>query len=382
MNKSVKYLMMAGAAMLAGSAVAFEQQFTDAVDTVAGNVTGGGTWSGNGTVKATSPDPYSSGLTGGAPTSSPSGNYLNVKGTVVCTNTESTYTYYKADYLVFIDEPVLELLDASEDSSLEGAQIAVAGGTEVTSGNKVALNVYCKTNATLNGWVATDANLTTGEWQRVTLMFDYGNGRCRVSVNGVPAASPYGYTSATTTSNDGGAWYVFANTPGADKITSMTFIGSGNIDEVVVAGNSGSAPAVNGSGASETVEIASGVTATVTQAELASWGVSPATIETASADDSGMTVADKLAAGLDPTDGSKFEIQSFKATSETTAQVVLPRTYAPTGYSVTYKVKVNGVEVSSTADTTVANQATITIPNLGTDVGVKMVTIETTTSDL
>jgi hypothetical protein len=381
MNKSVKYLMMAGAAMLAGSAVAFEQHFGDAVDTAAASVTaaGGETWSGNGTVKATSPDPYSSGLTGGAPTSSPSGNYLNIKGTVVCTNTAEAYAYYKADYLVFIDEPVLELLDESEDSSIAGAQIAVAGGTEVTDGNKVALNVYCRTNSTQNGWVATDAYLTTGVWQRVTLMFDYGQRRCRVSVNGVPAASPNGYTSASTTSNDGGAWYAFANAPTADKITSMSFIGSGNIDEVVVAG-SAATPPVNGSNAEESVTVASGVTATVTQAELASWGVSPSTIATASADNSGMTVAEKLQAGLDPTDNSKFEIQSIKASSGDSAQVVLPRTYTPSGYNVTYSVTVDGTPVTPTATTTADGKATLTVP-LSDTVGVNMITVTATAAE-
>ena len=62
--------------------------------------------------------------------------------------------------------------------------------------------------------------------------------------------------------------------------------------------------------ASNSVEIAAGVQVSVPLTYLNEYGVSPSTFGTAKLDSTGLTVADKYIAGLDPTDGTCFEIKS------------------------------------------------------------------------
>ena len=387
MKNSVKFFITACAAACAGSVFAgVGQTFetTSSVGTAIKDVTWSasnpGQWHGDGVVsdasKTVSADyPISSSATS---------KYLTIDGTVVGTNNvDSANNYFLADYLVKLVEPTGILLDQSEDDALTGAQIAVAGGTEVTGGNAstcgtVPVCLYCKTNDSLVGWVTTDQTVTTGQWHRITLMFHYGSSRCLVAVNGIPAASACGVANPTNTidRNTGGAWHKMANNPAANIVKEMKLLGVGSVDEVVIASNS-TLPTPN-QFATKTANVSfGGVTSKAfTFQQLAKWGTSPSKVGTVAADNSGLTIAEKLDCGLDPTDGKKFEVQSIAVSSGGTATIVVPYTAeANSGYTVGYTVSVADKTPSVTPGAVVNGQKTLSVSGLGDDAGVQMMTV-------
>jgi len=364
MKNSVKFFITACAAACAGlvfAGVGQTFETTSSVGTAIKDVTWSasnpGQWHGDGVVSNASKT-----VSAGYPISSSSSatdKYLAIDGTVVGTNNVDTSAanYFLADYLVKLVEPTGILLDQSEDDALTGAQIAVAGGTDVTGGSAstcgtVPVCLYCKTNDSLVGWVTTDQTVTTGQWHRITLMFHYGSSRCLVAVNGIPAASECGVANPTNTidRNTGGAWHKMANTPAStSKVTEMKLLGVGSVDEVVIASNS-TLPTPNQFATKEANVSFGGVTSKAfTFQQLAKWGTSPSKVETVAADNSGLTIAEKLDCGLDPTDGKKFEVQSIAVNEAGKVTVTVPRTGTlGTGYSIGYQVNGSSVTPSST----------------------------------
>ena len=218
----------------------------------------------------------------GYPISGDHTKILNVEGEVSCTNSpDGTPTSSISDFLIFIPEPSDEL----DDEGLTDAKIAIAAGTTESNGI-VPLCLYCTTNGTNKGW-GVIGSVSTGTWVRVTLAFT--NGFCRVSINGEPAKSSYGYPALDSGSQGNGAWYKLAGGTG-NSVQSLAFIGCAKLDDVVIkdsfADNAFSATAV---------------------AKL-----------------NRMTVGEKLLCGLDPTTETKFEPVSITKTSAAEATITFP----------------------------------------------------------
>ena len=112
--------------------------------------------------------------------------------------------------------------------------------------------------------------------------------------------------------------------------------------------------------------------------DLNKWGVSTNNLATTRCDTTELTVAQKLQCGLDPTDGRKFEVLSMRETSSGNIEVTVPRTYTPTGYSITYSAKNNsGSSVGSLSGVSVSDgKATMNFNSLGTTAGVTFITVE------
>lgn len=223
-------------------------------------------------------------------------NVCPVSGTVVCDDTGTTAgDAGSADFAMFVEEAGDE--PDADDTALSGAQIAVAGGPCSSDDTKSTIYVYCKTNATHCGWIASDKSIATGTWYRVSLNFDYTNGRCEVCFDGEPVESDFGYlkSSGDTTR---GAWYRLATETGNDNIAQLAFVGSTEVDDVVVTGS-----------ALDTTRYAgykniNGVA--VSNNYLVAYAVNANSAATKSLDDSGLTLLDKFETGLDPTDNSTF----------------------------------------------------------------------------
>lgn len=258
-------------------------------------------WSGDGTV-----------------TNTTGRKYLAVAGNVTYANASFTAgSEYQADFLVNFEEPSDELDPA--DSDLSEALIAVSVGTSFTespesSGVYVAPIYVCTRQNDANAWVVTDAMVTSGQWARVSLLFDYANAKCRVSVNGVPAASSAGY--ATSSSAEGtGAWYPLLDTvSSSSSIANVSYSGIASVDDMVV--TNGDVFAASSTPTPVTIE---GANVSVPLSYLNKWGVSKSTIGVAaSPDGTGMTIADKYLVGLEPNDGKCFEIKSVDMNSDGT----------------------------------------------------------------
>ena len=418
MKNSVKIFIMACAAACAGSSFASEtsvinQSFATSTAIAESNGDGasvatasitkntGETWSGDGVVtnssvskvgETTYPASAIGYPCGSAPTV---GNFLVVDGACTCTDSGSNAAYYYADYLVNLVEPCGILLEESEDEALKGVQIAVAAGTAVT-GDAVPFCVYCQTNSTYatsanktNGWVTTTETISTGKWHRVRLTFDYAHSRCLVALDGIPAASEYGYANPTNGSAKG-AWYPLASpTSGSKKIAELQLLGLGRVDEVKIA-SSATASDVTADYGSTTVPAdvtgTGSVFANVTRNDLNKWGVSTNTAYLAAvkADNSGLTVSEKLQCGLDPTDGKVFEVTSMTANG-TTATLTVPRTYNESngnGYKVTYAVTVDGSAALSDANATGSDgKATLTVSELSDTAGVNKIVVTATAAN-
>lgn len=275
-----------------------------------------GIWTGDGgTIEAGNPS-YAKPV--GAPIATaetPSTKTLLVEGEVICANTPTADGSSVSDFLIFIPEPSDEL----DDEGLTDAKIAIAAGTAMT-GDQVPLCLYCKTNGTDKGWGEIGA-VSTGTWVRVTLAFT--NGFCRVSIDGEPAKSSFGYTaasdSAAPTGTSTGAWYKLAGT--GDSVLSLSFIGCAKLDDVVIkdsfADDAFPATAVATLTGDETVRYN----------DLNKWGWTVTDLQGKLGDTvpgTGMTVAQKLLCGLDPTTTTKFEPLAITPTGANTATIRFP----------------------------------------------------------
>lgn len=243
---------------------------------------------------------------------------LNVEGSATCTNGVQSGSSI-SDFLIYIPEPSDSL--EVEDGELDGAKIAIAAGTETEMvGTQVPLYLYCTTNGSDVGW-ANIGMVNTCTWSRVTLAFT--NGFCRVSLDGEPVKSGYGYTSFTDGTR-GGAWYALAGS--GNNVESLKFIGCAKLDDVVI--KDAFEEIIFPANVSPTM--ANMPDETVNYNDLNKWGVTSAYLNEnydkvyPNGNTSGMTIAQKLECGLDPTTDTKFEPVSITKTSATEATITFP----------------------------------------------------------
>lgn len=265
----------------------------------------------------------------------------------------------QADFLVNISE-ASDADTFSNDSAPGGdVQIAIAAGTEIIN-NSIVLKIYCKPKSGSGlgaaSWI-DGPSVAVGAWHRISLVFDYVNRLCKVSVDGVPYVSASGFLKANMSSDTDkkGAWYGLANNPTDNKITSLSFVGAAKVDDVVI----DAAETVTEKYSGDSSVDVDGLV--VSSADLVKWGVDGTTINTVSLDDSRMTVAQKVVAGLDPTDGSTFTAKAMKMTDATTATIALPGGIKE---GRTYTVKYTANDGTSGVLDATAGNGVLTVNNL------------------
>ena len=224
------------------------------------------------------------------------------------------------------------LPDEELETPEEGAHIAIAVDT-----NGI-FNVYCKNRSDVAGWYPLHGSSTAyadGTWARVSLLFDYANGRCQVRLDGQPMMTEYGYLNETTTdTSKNGAWYklLATGTTSSTVVSNLTVIGCTAVDDVVITENNTSyeyatANATNSAGVSCAWLDANGL----------SWDTTQSYDESKKADGTtAMTVADKYKYCFDPFDGqgeADFAVKSI-TTTENKVTLTLPTTVATAGRQV------------------------------------------------
>ena len=292
-KNSIKMIVGAGLALAVGSAfAAVSEDFED------------GTFSGTWTVGGCelSAEKLTEGSHASITAGSPIGDGANAKvlaisGEAVCGNVDADAGVARSDFLVNVTEFSTDELEAP---TREGVRIAVAAGASDTSTAPIA--IYCKTNSTHAGWVTTDTTISQSTWHRLTLIFNYTNSTCQVSLDGVPVVNAAGYLK-TDAATAGGSWYKFATPVESNDgaITSLNFIGLGSIDDVVVAAATSEDtifPAEAKAKVDSKYDIALN--------DLTKWGVSTSTDLTEVTLAGTQSVAAKLEAGLDPAGTTDF----------------------------------------------------------------------------
>lgn len=288
-------------------------------------------WDGDGYGKSETISSYPAGRPGGL--TGESAKVLAIEGSVTNASlftdmAESTSA--QVDMMVKIVYPDETLVLPSNES---GVQIAIGVDTQGR------FNVYCapKSGTGDAAFVPVSAVIANGTWVRVSFNFDYVNGYCQVSLDGLPLVSEYGVLSPTSTGSNG-AWYKLVAT--AAKLTSMKVVGTTSIDDVytsqVTSGDTIVIP--------DSVVVADTETgANVKKSWLMKQGVS--NVSAPAPDNSGMTVAQKYLAGLDVTDGIKFELKDLQPSARDSTVMVFsfPGTTATgSSFSILGSDTVNG----------------------------------------
>jgi hypothetical protein len=198
----------------------------------------------------------------------------------------------------------------------DSIQIAVGVATNAASPTTQGdLYAYCKNKSGTVGWYSLGVTLDKDTWHRVSFTFDYSQQLCQIRVDGEPAITSNGYLVNDTTSGYDGSWYKLAATASKTQLSSVEVVGSTAIDEMLVTTSSTvaeAAPVI--ADATGTVDAGStGVE--VKKSWIEAQGITRDAVESnANAPDyaeSGMTIAQKYAAGFDVADGKKFELKSM-----------------------------------------------------------------------
>ena len=333
-----------GAFATAGISQSFEES---EVGTAAATVDG--KFSGNGAV-ANATLPAATGM--GYPISGTHEKALEIAGTVTYSEENGALASAGASMVDFMFK--VEPTDELEDPTGEGIKVALAVGTNDVVNETAPIKLWCKTTSSGSaGWVDLAPAVPTGSWMRATLVLDYANSKCSVALNGSPAL------------NNGDKWFYFVTSEG-NYVSSITMVGSTLVDDFVVAHNaseSSLAPAgANGAiagGSRVTYEYINKYGVTVEQAQSST----PLNAE------SGMSVADKFAAGLNPKSATKFELKTMTMTSDSVT-VTFPGANDTSKYNVVIHDS-NGAEVLPQGEITKTqsgegektNTQTITIPS-------------------
>lgn len=242
---------------------------------------------------------------------------LEIAGTVTYTESGTPTTGASQVDFMFKVEPTDEL----ENPSGEDIRVALAVGTNDANTTTAPIKLWC---ATTDGgtadWVTLNSAVETGSWMRATLVLDYTGHKCSVSLNGNPAL------------NGTGKWFYFANNSGT-YVASITMVGSTMVDDLVVTHTALNSYEIPGGDAKVA---ASGQGSNVTYEYINKYGVTveQATNSTYTCAGSGMTVAQKFDAGLNPTSDTKFEMQTMTSTSATAATITFPGNNGAAGYEV------------------------------------------------
>ena len=290
----------AGCALFAASAMGADKvsENFESPATAGAAVTSLANWTGSGTITASN---YTAAVTSiGRPIGAGS-NVLVVEGRVTRSSVGTTTGQpATVDMMVQIVVPD-DALAFPSGTDTSGIQVAVGVDTDAT------LKIYCKNKSGTAGWYALGSTAyTVGSWHRVSFTFDYGNALCQVRVDGDPILTANGYFSNSTTAYSGqdGSWYKLASNS-ATSLSSVEVIGSTAIDDLLVKdGDSVNAvlPALAD---------ASGTTGGVPNTWIEEQGITRAQAEGQALDSTGMTVANKYAAGYDVADGKKFGVKTM-----------------------------------------------------------------------
>ena len=257
---------------------------------------------------------------------------LAVTGTVTYTDslTSSSANASQVDFM-FKVEPTDELEDIADDTVQTALAVGVTNGTGTTA----SINLWCKDGG-VNKWVSLKSDAIVGSWMRATLVLDYSTHKVRVSLDGDPIILP----EATD------AWYALANNGAQAFVKTISMVGSTEVDDFVV-----SHTALNSYTEPFSGDVAiAGTGKTISYDDLNKYGitVAEATADEDVSDGAGMTISEKLEAGLDPTSATKFELQTM-TTTEHQAVITFPGANATSSYSVKVKDASNNVITPTTA---------------------------------
>jgi len=307
--------------------------------------------SGNGSIAELNP-----GATSRPMPTSATAKVLEIAGTVTYTNDDSgtapSNNASQVDFL-FKVEPTDEL-ENIEDGTV---QVALAVGETNAVGTAADIKLWCKaTSEAAAGWVTVKEGATVGTWLRATLVLDYNNNKCKVSFNGDFAAEKF-----------------LAGTASQNYVKSITMVGSTQVDEFVIKHDSlkDYNPYKDSSGNDITVAATDGTA--VTLKYLNDHDIKTNEVNTVKNATSGMTVAQKFVAGLDPNSDTKFELKTMTPVSGQTNQMKVTFPGDGSTYTVTVSSDRAGTTTTSTADTPTAtaaktaagetiNEATVTLP--------------------
>ena len=243
---------------------------------------------------------------------------LAVDGTVKCSNGGTDKAQWgKTTFLVKAPEDATAPADLPTAADIGGCQIAVATGAAATDGT---LKVMVYQGGTTPWVEASGVTVAKGAWFTVVLDFDYSVSKVQVLVNNTSAGWFPLVTKQATTS----------------KIASLSFVGSTKVDDVSIA-------EVNNVPAEALPEAIK----TLPSIDLAAQGVTLAQIvENAKVGTSGLTVQQKIEAGLNPQDDSKFTATALApAADEGKLAITVPCAF---DNGQAYEVYVNDVKVDST----------------------------------
>ena len=255
----------------------------------------------------------------------------------------------------------VEPTDELENPTGDDIRIALAVGTNEVGATTAPIKLWCKTTSSGSaGWVDLGAPVETGSWMRATLVLDYGNSKCSVSLNGNPVL------------NGTDKWFNFVNnaTVEAQYVQSITMVGSTMVDDFLVTHTALNNYEVPG-GNTPVPGVPDG--SPVTYADLNKYGITEADAK-ADNDVSGCNagkISEKITAGLDPKSSTKFGLKTMTPTAANSATVTFPGSN-DSGYTVKVTdaagVVQSSVAVTSENNTgkTAANedikQATVTLP--------------------
>lgn len=345
---SICGLLIAGAAFGAVTDVV-TASFEDGV--AAGN----GVWTGAGTPVETN---YSYTAVGGYPISGVHANVLPIDdATYAPTSAQSGAVLLDLMVQASVPDDELEFPDGSE-----GVQIAVG-----VSSNRW-LQVWCKPKGENAAAWCDLVQVADESWHRVTLVFDYDAGFAQVRVDGEPKMTASGYLTPSDSQTETGAWYKLA---AGTQLNSVQVVGSTGIDDFVIKSGTATevaaATPVNGS--------TDGILNSWFDKYGLGWGTSNTVINATS----GMTVAQKYEAGLDPLSDDKLEIKAM-AMSADKATFTLPPTDPAPGKAVKL-FSATSSDFSDKDQGTAVNGTTVELNLPGADAPVKYYRLETVNAE-
>ena len=275
---------------------------------------------------------------------------LEVAGTVSNTLSWAGADTAQVDMMVRISCPEDEL------ESLTGAAAAAQIAIGVQTNGSLCIWAKDRGAGSASWLEVCPSNFVDDTWLRLAVNFNYAAGKCQLFVDGQPCVSAHGYLTATSDAATPGSWYTLANAPASDKSISLVSIsGAVGLDDFVAqkdvtAVGEAAFPVDD----SLTVTAAGGIPVKVSY--LNKYGLAWDSTGSAAPDGSGMTVEKKYLLGLDPTDGSKFEMQDMGFETKNDVEYVtisIPGELADTA-NYTYAIETaNNPSFTSSASTAV-----------------------------
>ena len=340
----------AGCALFAASAMGADKvsENFESPATAGAAVTSLANWTGSGTITASN---YTAAVTSiGRPIGAGS-NVLVVEGRVTRSSVgTSSGKPATVDMMVQIVVPD-DALAFPSGTDTNGIQVAVGVDTNAT------LKIWCKNKSDAAGWYSLGTTAyTVGSWHRVSFTFDYGNQLCQVRVDGDPILTANGYFSNSTDAYSGqdGSWYKLASNS-ATSLSSVEVIGSTAIDDLLVKDTDGDVNSVL-----PTLADASGTTGGVPNTWIEEQGITRAQAEGQALDSTGMTVANKYAAGYDVADGKKFGVKTMTLEG-TTATITFDAANVKSGYTYVLSTSTDKSTWSDATTLTAAQAAAGTV---------------------